>query len=356
VITPVLTRRAERFAHLLDEAAGTRRHHARSIAEGDLTELVAISQRVSTLPLAVDVDPEFRTGLRASLMARIEREGIGATATEPEPDVAPRRRVPVLIPHSSRARGAIVVTVAFGAFGAFGVSAASGDAIPGEALYGVKRSTERAQLAFAGSDVSRGQLYLEFARTRLAEAGALGSDLDRLDPVLDDMDAGTRDGSRLLTTTAIERGDPAGLTAVQQFVEQQRPIVLSLVNRQSGPAKARAAESLALLDKIGQRADGLQRTVKCAGIDVPVDELGAVPVFCAHAAPAQQSELSGGQQAEASPAPAATPNGPAAEPVGGAPSVEAETSASPGTSSTGGADKSGGVIESIEDVLDKVFG
>ena len=41
----------------------------------------------------------------------------------------------------------------------------------GATSYNVKRSTERAQLALAGSDVSRGKLYLEFAGSRLDEAG-----------------------------------------------------------------------------------------------------------------------------------------------------------------------------------------
>jgi len=77
VITSVFpSRRAERFAQLLDEAAGARRHHAWSVDDDDLGAMVTIGQRVSTLPLVVEVDPEFRTGLRASLMARIEREGI----------------------------------------------------------------------------------------------------------------------------------------------------------------------------------------------------------------------------------------------------------------------------------------
>ncbi len=59
-----------------------------------------------------------------------------------------------------------------------GISAASENASPGDALYGVKRSTERAQLAMAGSDVTRGQLSLDFAQTRLTEAAAMPGDTD----------------------------------------------------------------------------------------------------------------------------------------------------------------------------------
>ncbi len=363
MITPIFSsRRAERFAQLLDEAAGARRHHVRSVADGDLTELVAMSQRVSTLPLVVEVDPEFRTGLRASLMARIEREGIGATSTA-EPEAPPRRRIADLLP-SGRTRGAIIVTLVAGGMAASGVSAASGDAIPGDALYGVKRSTERAQLAFAGSDVSRGQLYYEFAKVRLAEAGALGSEPERLGPALDDMDSDTRQGTRLLTSAAVERGDKAGLQAIQQFAGAQRPIVQNLVNRLTGPAKGRAAESLALIDQITNRASALENTVNCPDVDVPLDELGAVPVFCASNAAGPRSAPGAGSPAAATPQPAApTATGGPGQPAVSVPSVEAgspssaSTSQAPARSGDDKADDSdGGVVDSVRDVIEDLLG
>ena len=58
-----------------------------------------------------------------------------------------------------RTRGAIIVGVACGAIAVSGMSAASENAVPGDALYGVKRSTERAQLELASSDLVR-QAYL----------------------------------------------------------------------------------------------------------------------------------------------------------------------------------------------------
>jgi hypothetical protein len=355
VITSVFpSRRAERFAQLLDEAAGARRHHARSATDGDLTELVAMSQRVSTLPLVVEVDPEFRTGLRASLMARIEREGIGVTATTSEPDEPVRRRVTDLLP-STRTRGAIVVTLIAGTLAASGVSAASGDAIPGDALYAVKRSTERAQLAFAGSDVSRGQLYFEFAKVRLAEAGALGNNAARLGPVLDDMDNDMRNGTRLLTTAAVERGDIAGLQAVQQFSAQQRPTLQSMVNRATGPAKKRAGDSLALLDRINARATSLESTIKCPGQDVPLDELGAQPVVCAAASPQPQEQDTRTVPAPDSAVPSAVPGlpGTAGEPVT-VPSVEAGSPSAPATGATDESDSR--LVDKIQKVLGSIFG
>jgi hypothetical protein len=360
VITPVFpSRRAERFAQLLDEAAGARRHHSWSDADRELTGMVTIGQRVTTLPLVVEVDPEFRTGLRASLMARIEREGIGETVAEPEVDTPQRRRISDLLP-SGRTRSAIIATIAAGSFGAFGVSAASGDAIPGDTLYGVKRSAEQAKLALAGSEVSRGQLNLEFARKRLAEAGALGNNQGRLDPVLDDMDTGMREGTRLLTTAAVDRGEVAGLQAVQQFARDQRPVLAGLTGRLNGPAKKRATESLTLLDRINERAGGLQNTVKCPDLPVQTDELGALPVVCTKAAPPQTRSVPGAAP-EATPKPAGPAPTAAAPPVSGrnavaspSESVTVDASATPDAGESESEDD--GVLDSIKKAVEGLFG
>ena len=66
-------RGAERFAELLDETTGGRRHHARGQADEQLAELVAIGHSLSGARTAVQVEPEFRTGLRAMLVATAER-------------------------------------------------------------------------------------------------------------------------------------------------------------------------------------------------------------------------------------------------------------------------------------------
>jgi hypothetical protein len=133
------------------------------------------------------LDPDFLTGLRAMLVATAVREGIGVTAPAPEPeahpatrkrrtrplaDARPRTPSPSKAVRRARTRAAVIVGVAAGTLALSGMSAASGDAMPGDALYGVKRSTERAQLALASSNISRGQLYLYFARTRMTEAGS----------------------------------------------------------------------------------------------------------------------------------------------------------------------------------------
>ncbi|MET7966634.1 DUF5667 domain-containing protein [Micromonospora sp. NPDC005305] len=272
-------RRAERFAQLLDEANGGRRHHVRSRADDELTALVAVSRRLTADRPDVEVDAEFRTGLRAMLVATVEREGVGAaakTATGVRGSL-----LPAMTGRRARARGAILVGVAAGAIALSGISAASENALPGDALYGMKRSTERAQLALASSDISRGQLFLDFARTRLDEAATVRDDRLGFSAVLDDMDADTRQGVRLLTTVAAQRSDPAALDAVDTFLGGQRRVVSGLLDRSDHADRDRTRRSLALLDAAGQRADALREAIAC-GLPAPAasDALGPAPAAC----------------------------------------------------------------------------
>jgi hypothetical protein len=272
-------RSAERFAELLDQTSGGRRHHTRGPADEELAELVAIGHSLSAARSGAQVDPEFRVGLRAMLVATAERDGIGVTASRAETEPGgghaavrePRRG---LLGRAGgrriRARGAIVIGVAAGAMAVSGISAASENAAPGDALYGVKRSTERAQLAMAGSDVTRGQLSLDFARTRLAEAGALAGTSD-FTGVLNDMDADTRQGVKLLTESAVARTDAAPLNRVDAFVAAQKQTFAPMLDGLSPAKRERADESLGLLQDVEQRVDGLRAGLACD----PVDRDGA---------------------------------------------------------------------------------
>ncbi|BCB85444.1 hypothetical protein Psuf_027570 [Phytohabitans suffuscus] len=279
-------RRAERFAQLLDEASGGRRHHVRDRADEGLAELIAVSDHLIAVKPQVGIDPDFRTGLRAMLVAKAERDGIGATAVDaPEPDFASESR-PRFAGRRIRARGAVIVGVAVGAIAVSGMSAASENAMPGDALYGVKRSTERAQLALASSDVTRGQLFLNFARTRLAESGGVREPAG-FAGVLDDMDGDTREGAKLLHSAAMARRDATPLDAVDTFVTGQRQQMTRMLDSLHTASRERAVASLAVLDQVSQRSKGLRATLDCgdattAGADV----LGPKPGTC-WSAPAQ---------------------------------------------------------------------
>lgn len=279
-------RRAERFAQLLDEANGGRRHHGRFQADDELATLVAIGRRLTAEQPTVTTNAEFRTGLRAMLVATAEREGVGAPAAAKQETAGSATRtrgslLPAVTARRARARGAILVGVAVGAVALSGISAASENAVPGDALYGMKRSTERAQLALTGSDISRGQLFLDFARTRLDEAATVHRDRIGFSAVLDDMDADTRQGVRLLTTVAVQRTDPAGLDAVNTFLTGQRQAVSGLLDRADHVERDRTRRSLALLDAVRKRSDALRAAIACE-LPAPVasDALGPTPGTC----------------------------------------------------------------------------
>ncbi|MGC4748901.1 DUF5667 domain-containing protein [Micromonospora sp. DT201] len=276
-------RRAERFAQLLDEANGARRHHVRSRVDGQLAPLVVVGQRLSVDPPAVEVDQDFRTGLRAMLLATAEREGLGTTpaASEPAATTTRGRLLPAATARRARARGAILVGVAAGAIAVSGISAASENAVPGDALYGMKRSTERAQLALASSDISRGQLFLDFARTRLGEAAELRGDRIGYSAVLDDMDADTRQGVRLLTTAAVQRAEPGSLDTLNAFLTGQRRAVSGLLDGSTRADRDRTQRSLDLLSSVRERSDALRAAIAC-GLPAPTlsDALGPAPSAC----------------------------------------------------------------------------
>ncbi|GIF70696.1 hypothetical protein Asi02nite_02140 [Asanoa siamensis] len=309
----------------------------------------------------VDVDPEFRMGLRAMLVAAAEREGIGNIAdTGATVDLeafraaahAPKQRARRL-----RTRGAILAGVAVGAIAISGMSAASENAVPGDALYGVKRSTERAQLALASSDLSKGQLFLDFARNRLAEATAV-RESDGFANALDDMDANTTEGVRLLTTTAMERHDTAALDAVEAFLKQQRTKVGDLLGTTTGARHERALTSVGLLLSVEKRADELRRGLECGAVAEGADALGPLAGACAPGkapadAPAGQPQSGEQERAndevrpektdprpDTSDAPAGT--GDAERPAGSSPAPASPTPAP---------SKSGNLVEDLGDLL-----
>ncbi len=265
-------RRAELLAQLLDEADGSPRRRPASL-DGRLAGYVELSGRLrGTVGLLAEPSQEFRTSLRARLMATAQRDGIGGEpADEPteDPTGPGGHRAPVEA--SRRATGVVLVGLAAGTLALAGLSAVSGSALPGEPLYTVKRSTENARLALAGSDVSKGELYLEFARNRLHEVRRTGG---QLATALDEMDSETRDGVRLLLSDAIGRHDSTALDAIDGFVRTQR----GELDRFGGGA--RVLQSVALLDRVAARSAAVRANLGCATDTGGADDLGPLVPAC----------------------------------------------------------------------------
>jgi hypothetical protein len=272
IITPSERRKAERFEALVN---------GRAQADESEAAHFALASRLQSVSTAGGVDPAFRDRLRTRLLAVAHVQGAAEVNQRPTRSQrhlhqAPSRRLPRRL---ALAGGTITALVALS-----GVAAASGDAVPGDPLYSVKRSREAAQLALARSDVSRGQLHLQFARTRLTEAGrVLGNDSE-LRRVLDDMDADTRTGMRDLSGAAVERQDRAPLDAVDEFVAIQRRQLIAFIGTMPENRRMRALDSLELLETVRERSGGLRPSLLCTvgytGANRS-DELGPLPRRCA---------------------------------------------------------------------------
>ncbi|HET8660489.1 MAG TPA: DUF5667 domain-containing protein [Micromonosporaceae bacterium] len=370
-------RRAERLAQLLDDAAGGPARRRQPHPDAELAPLVTVAERLAQLRLDGEPDADFRAGLRAMLLATAERDGIGRTATaapatpragrpSPAPATYSTRRPAGSPAHPTRGaagparrprlrgRETVIVGVAAGMLALSGMSAASGDAIPGDPLYPVKRSTERAQLALTSSDISRGQLYLEFAKTRMSEARAVRDDPALLARVLADTDAQTRQGVRLLTTAAVKRQDPTALDMVDRFVNVQRDRLSELLATSGGAPDGRVAHSQRLLQDVAGRSADLRTAMTCGAGSEGSDILGPKPGAC-HAAGPGGVPPAGPGTPQATPAASdagqrtPSPGDPA---PGAAPSAAATTPPVP----EGSVPDTGSVLDGLGRLLDDLLG
>lgn len=294
IYNPLDRRRAEEFARLLESDGPALPHsrdraHASGVSTETFGELVDVTERLHDLGeqmnTAATPSQDWRDSTRRRLMAVAADEGIGVTArhrasasvpdTERPPvldDMFPRR------PRGSR-RLAIVTALLTGTVAVSGVSVASGDALPGDTLYSVKRSTERAQLALVGDDLGRAQLHLEFASTRIEEAGALDDEDDAAN-ALNDAASELRSGAALLGELAVEDGEAAPLDHIDLFTNEHRWTLEGLIAGMDGEAARTGEELLALIESAALRSVELREALDCTEAGGPSDELGPIPGEC----------------------------------------------------------------------------
>ncbi|MGW0911002.1 DUF5667 domain-containing protein [Streptomyces sp. NPDC002784] len=237
-------RRANAFALALEEqsdrgtAAEQSEGPAPAPAAAEQTEqgrLLALASGLGELPKP-EMDPEVKVVQRAQLVAAMEAmllEGAGGGMDSAVPEQrshrarGAHRATPLgkLRPRSrltkGLAAGGLSVGVAAGAFG--GVAAASGDALPGDSLYGLKRGIEDFKRGLTDTDGERGQVFLDQASTRLSEARRLmerdrGGHLDHeslgeIRRALSGMHHDASEGHRLLS--AAYAADPDSLGPMQ---------------------------------------------------------------------------------------------------------------------------------------------
>ncbi|MFI0743117.1 DUF5667 domain-containing protein [Streptomyces sp. NPDC021100] len=245
-------RRANAFAQALEEQELQGEAAVRTGAPADETErgrLLSLAGGLAALP-APELDPEVRTVQRAQLIAAMEAQFAGGTATVPEPRRAAsgsagsagssgrgaHRAGPLgrLKPRSrwskGLAAGGLTVGVAAGALG--GVAAASSNALPGDTLYGLKRGMEDLKLGMADSDSERGDILLDQASTRLQEARRLmergrsghldHESLSEIRKTLTGMRQDVSEGHRLLRAAYHQDGSLGPMRRLSSFTASHR--------------------------------------------------------------------------------------------------------------------------------------
>jgi hypothetical protein len=180
--------------------------------------LVSLAERLCAVAAEIEPTAEFRTSARTALLTDV------TVATDP-----PHRQ------QAARRRRRIAVATGFVicVLGGGGLAQASTSAVPGEALYPVKRMVERLELSTKRDDEARGGFRLELATERLAEATQLAG---RPGPA-----------SRSLGNTAVteftEQAEAGSNDLVAAFRRTNSRSSLALLNRFSAAA-VRALESL----------------------------------------------------------------------------------------------------------------
>ena len=163
----------------------------------------------------------------------------------------------------------------------------SRDALPGDALYTFKRTTESAELGLTFGDQPKALKHLEFAGDRVNEieimanqadaAGSWASGQGKFFRALDDFDSDATAGARLLTRLGLG-SQPGSLTSLRTWAEQQKSRLAVLRAALPLPISVRLDSTLGLLDRVIARASGLSHRSDCVTITSGTrDDLGLLP-------------------------------------------------------------------------------
>lgn len=209
----------EQFARLLEVNSRTA-----AMANVDLgatrlltvaTALRTASPQLAPAPLSADARAAMRQRLVAVATVSAFDQTAGSvvdrrTAREKEAVAYRMRRRLVAL------AGSFTIVTGFA-----GVGVAAAHSLPGDAFYGLKRTTESIQLWATHGDAAKGKLHLAFARTRLAEAEKLPANSSHLASTLAAMNTQTRQGTSELVSAYQSSHSNAPLATLVTFSQQQ---------------------------------------------------------------------------------------------------------------------------------------
>lgn len=239
-------RRADELAVALDGALP-----AGVPLTGEVRQLVGVATALRSLE-PVQPRPQHTADLRARLMEQAE--------TLFGPEMA-KLRVP---PRPKGARERKLVAVAATVLlvgGTASVATASQTALPGQALYPIKRGIESAQAEIASTPAGKGRTLLDQASGRLEEVSGLLDEQPvnslEISGTLTDFGSEARDGAALLLGSFRTTGDRASVTAVRRFAAQGLDQLTALARQAPDSTQSRFADSAVLLRNLDKQASRL---------------------------------------------------------------------------------------------------
>jgi len=295
---------------------------------------------LGTVQIAPPPTPEFTRDLRAQLVAVAPR----LVAEGPE-DAEPRPSLTLLEPPPVHRRAARWTRVAGFAVSALtvvvlllgGLVWISRSALPGDALYGLKRTAETFQLALTSSSEAKGRLELHFAEVRtnevaklIARPSALGAGVQAdasisattaslVRSTLTAADADVVAATTLLTDAAMQSHDTAPLKILAQWAPTQRERLFQIADRlPPGPLRSRALLSVTVVKTAQQQAAQVSRQVRCTcrkTTETPGPSSTPVPCTPCPATSGSTSSAGAASSAAQSATPAASSSVPAAPPA-----------------------------------------
>ncbi|MGY4767099.1 DUF5667 domain-containing protein [Kribbella sp. CWNU-51] len=151
--------------------------------------------------------------------------------------------------------------------GGIGSAAAAQQAMPGDTLYGMKRSIENVSTNVGIGDDSRGRRDLEHAMTRLSEVDKLaesGGNVATINGTLDVFSVQARKGVSRLVASYQQDGDESSITAITTFITNARQALGELAPKLPPESLKSAVEALATVEQLAQHT-----TVACPKCDAP---------------------------------------------------------------------------------------
>ncbi len=212
-----------------------------------LASVAAEMRRPEAQPTAT-LAPERRDALRERVMAGVQTEEVPVA---PAPTVTER-----VIGGAQRwARSARVATaggLAASMIAVGGVAVAAQEALPGEALYGVKQATESVRVALAGDLVDLGRVELALAEERLEEVRAGATSVPDADLVgaLAAMDERSWGGVEHLVQLGERSDRPELFTEVVDFAERQQRGLSAVRELLPASVKPHLEDSMAALEQM----------------------------------------------------------------------------------------------------------